>query len=87
MYSSHPIFPAILISYKGGGAGQDDIGMKSKESQHWLNQTSTSNRYIAVSEVLTKNNTGPDNRTKSPPVYMYKLVLKISHYLYNWQRK
>jgi hypothetical protein len=39
------------LSYKRGRSAQDKIETKikhSKESEHWLNQSSTSNRYTAL---------------------------------------
>jgi hypothetical protein len=45
----------------------------AKKSEHWLNQTSTSNRYTALLEGKsgdTQNKMGPENIPKPPPMYI-----------------
>jgi hypothetical protein len=51
---------------------------QTKESEHWLNQTSTSNRYIALLEEESV-----DQQQKADPVNMPK----TSSNLYNWHYK
>jgi hypothetical protein len=55
MYSSHPEINNnwTQVSYKRGRSRQDETEREAKhtkESEHGLNQTSTSNRYTALLE-------------------------------------
>jgi hypothetical protein len=48
----------IRVSYKRGGSPQDVTETKtnhSRESEYWLNQTSTSNRYTALLEEASED--------------------------------
>jgi hypothetical protein len=62
--------------YKLGISAQDETEAKtkhSKESEQWLNQTSTSNCYTALLEEESEDQqrkTGPENMPKPPPIYV-----------------
>jgi hypothetical protein len=64
------------VSYKRGGSTQEGTereGKKPIESEHWLNQTSTSNRYTALLEEESEDQqhrAGPENTQKPPPIYV-----------------
>jgi hypothetical protein len=62
------------ISNKRGKSTQDETERQTKhtkESEHWLNQTFTSNRYTALLEEESENQphkAGPENTPKPPPI-------------------
>jgi hypothetical protein len=64
------------VSYKRGRStqeGTDREAKHAKESEHWLNQTSTSNLYIALIEEESEDQqkkAGPENTPKTPPIYI-----------------
>jgi hypothetical protein len=64
------------VSYKRGRTTQEETerGAKhAKESEHWLNQTSTYNRYTALLEEGSEDQQekdGPENTPKPPPIYI-----------------
>jgi hypothetical protein len=64
------------VSYKRGTSTEDETEREAKhtkESKHWLNQTSTSNRYTALLEEESEyqqHKAGPDNTPKPPPLYI-----------------
>jgi hypothetical protein len=64
------------VSYKWGIAIQDETERETKystESVHWLNQTSTSDRYTALLKEESENQqhkAGPENTPKPPPKYI-----------------
>jgi hypothetical protein len=64
------------VSYKRDRSTQKETEREAKhtrESKHWLNQTSTSNRYTALQEEKSEaqqQKAGPENMTKPPPIYI-----------------
>jgi hypothetical protein len=53
--------------------GTEREAKHAKESEHWLNQTSTSNRYTALLEEESEDKqqkAGPENTPKPPPIYI-----------------
>jgi hypothetical protein len=64
------------VSYKRGRSTQESTEREAehtKESEHWLNQTSTSNRYIALLEEESEDyqqKASPENKPKPPPIYI-----------------
>jgi hypothetical protein len=64
------------VSYKRGRSTQNETerGTKhTKESVHWLNQTSTSSRYTALLEEESEDQhhrAGPENTPKPPPIHI-----------------
>jgi hypothetical protein len=63
------------VLYKRGRSTQrtEREAKRSKESYHWLNQTSISNRCTALLEEESKDQqqkAGPENTPKPPPVYI-----------------
>jgi hypothetical protein len=64
------------VSYKRGRSTQEGTERETKhakESEHWLNKTSTSNRYTAllVEESEDKQQkAGSENTPKPPPIYI-----------------
>jgi hypothetical protein len=63
------------VLYERGKLKQEESEREAKhtiESEHWLNQTSTSNRYIAMLEEESEDQqrrAGPENMKKPPPIY------------------
>jgi hypothetical protein len=66
----------IKVSYKRGISTQDgtDIEAKhAKQSEHWLNQTSTSNCYTALLEEESEEQQKASNKnTPKTPSNLYK---------------
>jgi hypothetical protein len=66
----------IKVSYKRGRSTQEGTDREAKhvkESEHWLNQTSTSICYTALIEEKTEDlqkKAGPENTPKTPPIYI-----------------
>jgi hypothetical protein len=64
------------VSYKRGRSTQEENGRETKhfkESEHWLNQTSTSNLYTALLEEESEDQhqkAGPEDTPKPPPIYI-----------------
>jgi hypothetical protein len=62
------------VSYKRGRSTQDetDKGAKhAKQSEHWLNQTSTSNRYTApLEEESEEQQKAVNENMPKPPIYI-----------------
>jgi hypothetical protein len=63
------------VSYKRGRSTQDGIDKEAKhpkQSEHWLNQTFTSNRYTALLEEESEEQqkAGNENTSKPPPIYI-----------------
>jgi hypothetical protein len=64
------------VSYKRGRSTQEETereALLAKESQHWLNQTSTSSRYTALlleESVDQQQKAGSENMSKPPPIYI-----------------
>jgi hypothetical protein len=64
------------VSCKRGRSTQEETernAKHSKESEHWINQTSTSSRYTALLEEGSKDQqqkAGPENTPKPPPIYI-----------------
>jgi hypothetical protein len=64
------------VSYKRGRPtqrGTEREAKHAKESEHWLNQTSSSNRYTALLEQESEDQQkkpGPENTTKPHPIYI-----------------
>jgi hypothetical protein len=62
------------VSYKRDRSTQDETEGEAKhykEREHWLNQTSTSNRYTALLVEESEDQqqkTGPANTPKLPPI-------------------
>jgi hypothetical protein len=78
MYSSQTELNDNLtnVSYKRGRSTQEGTEREAKHakgSEHWLNQTSTSNRYTALLEKESEDQqqkAGPENTPKPPPIYI-----------------
>jgi hypothetical protein len=78
MNSSRPVLNDnwTKASYKRGRSTQEGTereAIHAKESEHWLNQTSTSSRYTAPLEEESEGqqqNAGPENTPKPPPIYI-----------------
>jgi hypothetical protein len=75
MYSSQPELNHNWnkVAYKRGRSTQEGTERKAKGSEHWLNQTSTYNRYMALVEEDTEDQqqkAGPENTPKPPPIYI-----------------
>jgi hypothetical protein len=68
------------VSNKRGMPTQVETERKAKhakESEHWLNQTFTSNRYAALLEEESeyqKQKAGPENMPKPPPIYVTDVI-------------
>jgi hypothetical protein len=64
------------VSYKRGRSTQDETERETKhakDSEHWLNQTPTSNRYTALLEEESEDQqqkAGHVNIPKPPPIYI-----------------
>jgi hypothetical protein len=64
------------VSYKRGRSiqeGPESQAKHAKESEHWLNQTSTSNRYTALLEEECEDHqqkAGSESTPKAPPIYI-----------------
>jgi hypothetical protein len=64
------------VSYKRDRSTQEENEREAKhakESEHWLNQTSTSNRYttlLAEGSEDQQQKDGPENTPKLPPIYI-----------------
>jgi hypothetical protein len=63
------------VSYKRRRSTQDRTDKEAKhgkQSEHWLNQTSTSNRYTALLEEESEDQqkAGNENTPKPPPIYI-----------------
>jgi hypothetical protein len=79
MYSFQPELNKnwTKVSYKRGRSTQEETEREAKhakENEHWLNQTSTSNRYTALLEEECKDQQqkeGPGNTRKPPPTYLH----------------
>jgi hypothetical protein len=78
MYSSQPELNDNWnkVSYKGGSKAQEGTEREAKlakESEHWLNKTSTSNHYTALLEEESEDQqqkAGPENKPKPLPIYI-----------------
>jgi hypothetical protein len=78
MYSSEPELnnKSTKVSYKIGRSTQEQTETEAKhtkESEHWLNQTSISNRYTALLEEESadqQHKASPENTPKPPPIYI-----------------
>jgi hypothetical protein len=63
------------VSYKRGRPTQEGTEREAKQSEHWLNQTSTSNCYTALLGEESEDQqqkAGPENiqKQKPPPIYI-----------------
>jgi hypothetical protein len=64
------------VSYKRDRLTQEETEREAKhtkESEHWLNQTSTSNHYTAILQEGSEDQqqkAGPQNKPKPPPIYI-----------------
>jgi hypothetical protein len=60
------------VSYKIGRSTQDGTDKEAKQSEHWLNPTSTSNRHTALleEEREEQQKAGNEITPKPPPVYI-----------------
>jgi hypothetical protein len=78
MYSSQPKLNNnwTKVLYKRGKSTQEETEREAKhakESEHWLNQTSTSNRYTALLEEGSEDQqqrASPENMPKSSQIYI-----------------
>jgi hypothetical protein len=78
MYSSQPELNNnwTKLSYKRGRSTQEETEREAKlakESEQWLNQTSTSSHYTALLEEESEDHqqkSGPENTPEPPPVYI-----------------
>jgi hypothetical protein len=55
----------------------------TKESEHWLNQISTSNRYTSLLEEESENQqhkAGPENTQKPPPICITEVKIPRHSY-------
>jgi hypothetical protein len=82
MYSFQPELNGnwTKVSYKRGRSTQEETEREAKhakESEHGLNQTSTSNHYTALLEEESEDQqqkAGPENTPKPPPVYITEVT-------------
>jgi hypothetical protein len=64
------------VSYKRGRSTQEGTEREPKHakgSEHWFNQTSTSNHYTPLVEEESEDQqqkAGPENTPKPPPIYI-----------------
>jgi hypothetical protein len=64
------------VLYKRGRSTQEETERENthtKESEHWLNKSSTSNRCTALQEEereAQQQMAGPENMPKTPPIYV-----------------
>jgi hypothetical protein len=73
------------VSYKRSRSTQDGTDKEAKhtkQSEHWLNQTSTSNHYTALIEEESEDQqqkAGNEHTPKLPPIYITTLQIFPTH--------
>jgi hypothetical protein len=72
------------VLYKRGRSIQDGTDKEAKQGEHWLNPTSTSNRYTALLEEESEEQQKASykNTPKHPLIYITN-TLQIFHHSYS----